>query len=182
MHDDFFAAGAECGVNPANTHYGNEGALAKIFASKDLQFHQSGLAYINKNGEVGVGSAVHFVTQGGLADIFPDGVMNVVGPDCKKKDQKQNAQLLLEKAMHSIIICAQQNKIRSLVLPPISRGKFKYDVATQTRDQMVALLQAIKINDNTLNKIIICTNERQAFWDYVVFSSQNQELKLIAKQ
>lgn len=63
-------------------------------------------------------------------DLQKNGIQYIIhtaGPDCRKKDQKENAKQLLKKSYISSLKCAHEKNIHTTSFPSISTGVFGFD-------------------------------------------------------
>ena len=90
-------------------------------------------------------------------------VIHAVGPDCRKKDQYKNRKKLLEDTYKNIIICAQENKLKSIAIPAISAGIFEFPIKEATEIAINTALLNLSSKENSIKDIYFVVMSKEHF-------------------
>jgi O-acetyl-ADP-ribose deacetylase len=143
-------------VNPANSHLGNEGGIARAIVDeggrilRDLCFD-----YIQNHGSLPAGKAM--ITNAG--DLPCEKVIHVVGSRCEKgKDDISEEKKLLKSVMKEILKLILKHDFKSVSIPAVSTGIFGFPLKECGNIYASQLIKFIDKHEEEMKgrEIILC--------------------------
>lgn len=100
------------------------------------------------------------ITSGKYGSLNCDHVIHAVAPDCREADQYQNRKALLTSAYRNAIKLADDKGCKSIAIPALSTGIFKYDLTEATKVAVETVSESLKTCKN-LKEVIFCCFETE---------------------
>lgn len=154
-------------VNPANSsmEHGGGAAYAIVKAGgEEIQLDSNSI--IEKTGYIPTGKAI--ITDGyKLPCKF---VIHVVGPRMGEGNEREK----LRKAINSVLILGDLYNLKSISIPAVSSGIFKFPKKECARILLETSLEFLKNRDTSIEKIFMCNRDKIT---YDIFCEAENKLK-----
>lgn len=122
--NDLLEEYTEAIVNPANSELKHEGGAARAISdSSGPEFKEDCERYLKENGELPTGKAMKTRAGGKLKC---ESVIHAVGPRYKNRPDNSKEEMQLKDAFKSVFEIMKNYNIKSVSIPAISTGIFKY--------------------------------------------------------